>query len=419
VISAAALSELQKDNKERCFMKKVHVVVLSALMLLLCSLASQAQQSVESATSEPLPPVGGSGTTDFLPIWTNGTTLGSSALFQSGTGAKAKLGIGTTKPASTLDVKGGGTIRGLFTLPATGTATATTGFRSQPMDLAASVFNGSTSTPVTQTFQWQAEPVGNDTSSASGSLNLLFAEGGGKFAETGLNIASNGQITFATGQSGSGLSNVDASELAGLAASAFAQLAAANTFTANQTVSGNVTATQLVSTVAPGTAPLQVTSSTQVPNLNASLLGGSSASAFQPAGSYAVLNTNMVFGYQVVPTNGGQATLMTIPNLGTVLVDCDGGASRIAFFPATGVSGSLWFVNGGSTTFASGSSGTQLSNQSTDDLITAQFATATQNATMVISGHPASTCIYAGQAVVQGSGLHNEARAHVGRPSRR
>jgi hypothetical protein len=127
----------------------------------------------------------------------------------------------------------------------------------------------------------------------------------------------------------------------------------------------------------------------------------------------------MVFGYQVVPTNGGQATLMTIPNLGTVLVDCDGGASRIAFFPATGVSGSLWFVNGGSTTFASGSSGTQLSNQSTDDLITAQFATATQNATMVISGHPASTCIYAGQAVVQGSGLHNEARAHVGRPSRR
>ena len=84
---------------------------------------------------------------------------------------------------------------------------------------------------MTQTFQWQAEPVGNDTSSASGSLNLLFAEGSGKFAETGLNIASNGQIRFATGQSGSGLSNVDASQLGGLGASAFAQLATANTFT--------------------------------------------------------------------------------------------------------------------------------------------------------------------------------------------
>ncbi|HXM64644.1 MAG TPA: hypothetical protein VN950_27530 [Terriglobales bacterium] len=393
-------------------MKKVHVVMLSALVLL-CSLVSQAQ---ESATDEVSPPVSGSGTTDFLPLWTNSTTLGSSVLFQSGTGAKAKLGIGTTTPKSTLDVKGGTTIRGLFSLPTTGTATAKAGFNSQPMDLAASVFNGSTSTPVTQTFQWQAEPVGNDTSSASGSLNLLFAEGTGKFAETGLNIASNGQITFATGQSGSGLSNVDASQLGGLAAGAFAQLAAANTFTANQTVNGNVTATQLVSTVAQGTAPLQVASTTQVPNLNASLLGGSSASAFQPAGSYAVLNTNMVFGYQLVATNGAQAVLMTIPNLGTVKVDCDSSLSRIAFFPA--VSGALWFVNGGATGFASGTGGTQLSNQSTPDLITAQFATATQNATMVISGNPASTCTYAGQAVVQGPGLHDDARTHRGRVSR-
>lgn len=184
----------------------------------------------------------------------------------------------------------------------------------------------------------------------------------------------------------------------------------------NVSAGGNVTggvvsATQLVSTVAQGTAPLQVTSTTQVSNLNAGLLGGLSASAFQPAGSYAVLNTNMVFGYQEVVTNGGQAILMTIPNLGTVKVDCDSGLSRIAFFPA--VSGSLWFVNGGVTVFASGTAGTQLSDQSTDDLITAQFATTTQNATMVISGHPASTCIYAGSSVVQGAGLH-DARAHRG-----
>jgi len=151
--------------------------------------------------------------------------------------------------------------------------------------------------------------------------------------------------------------------------------------------SGNVTAAQLVSNAAQGTAPLQVTSTTQVSNLNASLLGGSAASAFQPAGSYAVLGTNMVFGYQVTSSSSG-VLLMTIPNLGQVLVDCESGLSRIAFFPA--VSGSLWFVNGGSTGFTSGSGGTQLSNQSTDDLITAQFATATQNATMVISGHPAS-----------------------------
>jgi hypothetical protein len=111
-------------------------------------------------------------------------------------------GTGKTNylPASTLDVNGGSTIRGLFSLPASGTATATIGFNSQPMDLAASVFNSGTSTAVPQTFQWQAEPVGNNTTKATGSLNLLFAQGTGKPTETGLNIASNGQIKFASGQ---------------------------------------------------------------------------------------------------------------------------------------------------------------------------------------------------------------------------
>jgi hypothetical protein len=155
--------------------------------------------SGSNSTLNP-PTLGGSGKTNFLPIWTNGTTLGSSVLFQSGKGAKAHVGIGTTKPSSTLDVNGGSTIRGLFSLPATGTATSQAGFNSQAMDLAASVFNSTTNTPVLQTFQWQAEPVSNNTSNATGSLNLLFAQGAGKPAETGLNIASNGQITFASGQ---------------------------------------------------------------------------------------------------------------------------------------------------------------------------------------------------------------------------
>jgi hypothetical protein len=68
------------------------------------------------------------------------------------------------------------------------------------MDLVTSAFNSGTSTAVPQTFQWQAEPVGNNTNSANGSLNLLFGQGTNKPSETGLNIASNGQITFATGQ---------------------------------------------------------------------------------------------------------------------------------------------------------------------------------------------------------------------------
>ncbi len=45
------------------------------------------------------------------------------------------------------------------------------------------------------------------------------------------------------------------------------------------TFSGNVTGKQLVSTIATGTAPLAVTSTTQVTHLNANFLGGLTSSA--------------------------------------------------------------------------------------------------------------------------------------------
>ena len=89
-------------------------------------------------------------------------------------------------------------IGGNLNLPATGKANSSTGFNSQPQDFVASVFNGTLALP--ETFQWQAEPVNNNKKTATGTLNLLFGSGGTKPAETGLNIASNGQITFAAGQ---------------------------------------------------------------------------------------------------------------------------------------------------------------------------------------------------------------------------
>jgi hypothetical protein len=60
----------------------------------------------------------------------------------------------------------------------------------------------------------------------------------------------------------------------------------------NVTATGTLSGTQLISTVATGTAPLQVTSTTQVPNLNASLLGGNSASGFIQNGTSTQLSTN-------------------------------------------------------------------------------------------------------------------------------
>jgi hypothetical protein len=52
------------------------------------------------------------GTTNFLPIWTAKSQILNSALFQAG----GKVGLGTTSPASLLDVNGTGTFRDTLTL---------------------------------------------------------------------------------------------------------------------------------------------------------------------------------------------------------------------------------------------------------------------------------------------------------------
>lgn len=161
-----------------------------------------AAETATSSTSAPPPnpAVTGVGTANYIPLWDTTSDIVKSVLFQSGSGTTAKVGINTTTPATALDVKGAGTIRGTFSLPAISTATATKGSNSQAQSLLASSFNSSSSTAVNQTFNWQSEPVGNNTTTPSASLNLLFGAGATKPAETGLKIASNGLITFATGQ---------------------------------------------------------------------------------------------------------------------------------------------------------------------------------------------------------------------------
>jgi hypothetical protein len=84
------------------------------------------QRYLPSETPRPLPPANpnvttSGGTVNALPLFTTATNIQNSALTQTGTGATAKIGVGTTTPAATLDVKGSSTVRGLFTLPAAGT----------------------------------------------------------------------------------------------------------------------------------------------------------------------------------------------------------------------------------------------------------------------------------------------------------
>ncbi len=65
--------------------------------------------SANSGGANPATNVTGSGTKNFIPMWTGKTKLGNSNVFQSTSG---EIGIGTNAPGSTLDVRGDGNFSG-------------------------------------------------------------------------------------------------------------------------------------------------------------------------------------------------------------------------------------------------------------------------------------------------------------------
>jgi len=113
------------------------------------------------------------GTANTIPMFTTATNIQNSILTQTSTTA---INVG-----------------GKLNLPATATASA--GSNSRPQTFVASVFNSTTSTAVPQTFQWQAEAVNNDKTTASGTLNLLYASGTATPAESGVSINNGGLLT--------------------------------------------------------------------------------------------------------------------------------------------------------------------------------------------------------------------------------
>jgi hypothetical protein len=159
-----------------------------------------------SSTAATVPPPAATdvtttgGTLNYLPIFSGASTIIDSAVFQTGSGTTAHVGINTTTPATALDVKGVATVRGTLSLPSIGAATAAKGTNSYPQNFVASSFSGTSKTALNQTFQWQAEPAANDTTTPSGTLNLLYALGAAAPGETGLKLSNKGLFTFATGQ---------------------------------------------------------------------------------------------------------------------------------------------------------------------------------------------------------------------------
>ena len=146
---------------------------------------SDASTDATTVPATSLPPTASSvtttgGTVNTIPLFTTASNIQNSILTQTGT-----TGIN---------------VAGKFSLPAIGPATASAGKNSRPETLAASAFNSGTNAAVAQTFQMQAEPLGNNTASPSGTLNLLYASGTNAPAETGFKINSKGLVSFAAGQ---------------------------------------------------------------------------------------------------------------------------------------------------------------------------------------------------------------------------
>ena len=148
--------------------------------------------------------------------------------------------------------------------------------------------------------------AGASTSSNAG-LNLSGAYGGGiTFADTaysGIYTRSNGA------QLGFYVNRAAAVTYSGMTAD-FALTATGGSFT------GGVTATTLTSTVANGTAPLTVTSSTVVANLNADLLDGQSGAYYQNAGN---LNAGTILAARMPALTGDVVT--TVGTVATTIAN--------------------------------------------------------------------------------------------------
>ncbi len=146
----------------------------------------------------------GSGTTDYIPLWTSGSNLGNSILFQTG----GKLGLGTTTPAATFDLNGGEILRGAFYEYPQGTATASSGQPSHSFQWLASVYNSAQKTAVNYAYGFRAIPEANNSGYPSANLDLFFGTGGpdGTLTDTGLSINNVGAISFVPGQQFNGAS---------------------------------------------------------------------------------------------------------------------------------------------------------------------------------------------------------------------
>ena len=300
---------------------------LPASAFVLAAPSASNSQSPASSAASSAANIGGSGTQDYIPLWTDSNgDLGNSILFQTGSGSTAKIGINETKPLFTLDVNGQELVRGLFEMATQNYASKTKGYNSQPLNFESSAFNSGTGAYTLNHFQWQAEPTGNDTTTPGATLNLLYGTDPAPPTETGLVLSSKGVFTFASGQTFpgtgtiTGVTTASGSGLSGGGSTGNLNLSLVNNCAANQvlqwngsawacssagtgTITGVTAGTDLTGGGATGNVTLNI-DTTKVPQLNAAntftgnqtVNGNLSATGVVSAASYEIGSNSFAFG---------------------------------------------------------------------------------------------------------------------------
>jgi hypothetical protein len=328
-----------------------------------------------SAAPAITPPAGtdvtGSGNNGTVPLWTGANAQGNSEITQVG----SEIGINEATPAATLDVNGTAQFRGTLTLPPNATATSSSGYSSNLLNLSTSVWSSTTNAPVSPSFQMFAYPVNNDTASPTAKFYMLYRLG--SKVTTLLSVNSAGLIGFAPGQifpgtvtTVTGASPVTATTTSGAVSlglnttalettlnSFYAQLGAANTFTkpitfasgqtfpGTGTITGITTISPLTGTGTSGSVTLSLNTSALETTLNT---------------KYAQLGTSNTFSGPLSASEASGSAIAAVAGIGTTGNTGAFGGSDTGFgvygttsSPATGTSGVFGNIGGRGVTSGS------------------------------------------------------------------
>jgi hypothetical protein len=290
----------------------------------------------------------GTATANQISKFTSPCNIENSAIFESG----GNVGIGNTSPAGMLDVSGSSFFRdslnvlgGAVMVPVR-TATPTQGYASNPVDIEASVYNTGIAAPATYLFRWQAAPVGNNTANTGATLNLLYG-GPGLFNQTGLSVAGNGILTFASGQTFPGTGSGTVTSVA----------------TGAGLTGGPITKTGTISIPAAGVTNSMLSNSSVTVQAGSGLSGGGTVAL---GGTVTLTNSAPSSGGTVTSVGTGAGlTGGPITKTGTISIPAAGVSNSMLANPSltvqagSGLSGGGTVALGGTVMLSSNFAGTQ------------------------------------------------------------